>query len=187
MEGVVTSTETEGTGTVAPAATSALTPIVVDTREARPYLFDSSTASVTRGALPAGDYSLRGFETRIAIERKSLDDFVNTVIHARERFRAELDVLATYDFAAIVVEANVEDLLAGRFTSRANPASLFAIACAIVADRRIPVFWLSDRQTAQAAVQQILGRLYRAAVAATAAAVVVEGEVTTNEAATEAA
>ena len=145
---------------------AALIPIVADSREQRPYLFDSSTTSVCRAALPAGDYSLAGFESRIAIERKSLDDFVNTVIHGRERFRAELDKLAAYDYAAIVIEANVEDLLAGRFTSKANPAALFGIVCSIIADRRIPVLFLSDRQTAQHAVQQILCRLWRAEVVA---------------------
>lgn len=149
---------------------ASLIPIVVDSREQRPYLFDQSTTSVCRAALPAGDYSLAGFEDRIAIERKSLDDFVNTVIHGRERFRAELDKLATYDYAAIVIEASVEDLLAGRFQSKANPVSLFAIWCSIVADRRIPAFFLSDRQTAQHAVQQILCRLYRTATSETEAA-----------------
>ncbi len=148
-----------------------LIPIVVDSREQRPYLFDSATTSVCRAALPAGDYSLKGFETRIAIERKSLDDFVNTVIHGRERFRAELDKFATYDYVAIVIEASVDDLLAGRFQSKANPAALFAIWCSIVADRKIPAFFLSDRQTAQFAVQQILARLWRAAVAAESAAI----------------
>lgn len=152
-------------------SSATLIPIVVDSREQRPYLFDSSTTSVCRAALPAGDYSLAGFEDRIAIERKSLDDFVNTVIHGRDRFRAELDKFATYEYAAIVIEASVEDLLAGRFQSKANPVSLFAIWCSIVADRKIPAFFLSDRQTAQAAVQQILCRLWKAAVAAEAAAI----------------
>lgn len=148
----------------------ALIPIVVDSREQRPYLFDSSTTSVCRAALPAGDYSLEGFESKIAIERKSLDDFVNTIIHAKDRFRAELEILSTYDYAAIVIEANVEDLLASRFQSRANPTSLFAIYCSIVADRRIPAFFLSDRQTSQAFVQQLLSRLYRKATAVEEAA-----------------
>lgn len=136
-------------------------PIVVDSREKVPYAFDSSKASVARAMLPAGDYSLAGFETRVAVERKSLDDFVSTVIFGKERFRAELDLLADYEFAAIVVEAGIDDLLAGRYRSKTNPLSVFAIACSIIADRRIPVFFLSDRQTSQAAVEQILSRLYR--------------------------
>lgn len=49
--------------------------IVVDTREQRPYSFDEArVGGVVHAALPAGDYSLLGQETRIAIERKSLAD-----------------------------------------------------------------------------------------------------------------
>ncbi|RPH47035.1 MAG: hypothetical protein EHM91_06585, partial [Planctomycetota bacterium] len=65
-------------------------PIVVDTREQRPYRFDPQFVVVTRRALPAGDYSIAGHETAVAIERKSLGDFVTSVIHERERFEREL-------------------------------------------------------------------------------------------------
>lgn len=136
-------------------------PVVVDTREQRPYAFDAGRVMVTRGMLAAGDYSLVGLEDRVAIERKSLDDFVSTVIFGRDRFRAELDLMSGYEFAAVVVEANVDDMLEGRYTSKASPQSLFAIMCSIIADRGISVFFLSDRQTAQAAVEQLLVRLYR--------------------------
>ena len=61
--------------------------IVIDTREQEPYSFDSRLVAAVRRALPAGDYSVEGMEERVAVERKSLDDFVSTVIHARRRFR----------------------------------------------------------------------------------------------------
>jgi len=49
--------------------------IVVDTREQRAYTFpESRVGGVVQAALPAGDYSVQGFETQIAIERKSLSD-----------------------------------------------------------------------------------------------------------------
>lgn len=138
-----------------------LVPVVVDTREQRPYIFDSSKVSVTRSGLVAGDYSLVGLEDRVAIERKSLNDLVSTVIFGRDRFRTELDLLGGYSFTAIVVEASVEDLLRGRYESKASPQSIFGIVCSIIADRQIPVYFLSDRQTAQATVEQVLIRVYR--------------------------
>ena len=69
--------------------------IVIDTRENRPYSFTDKVETVEK-ALPAGDYSLQGYETQIAIERKSLDDYVQTVIHAQERFARELSLLRAY-------------------------------------------------------------------------------------------
>ena len=64
--------------------------LIVDTREQEPYSFDSRLVVVERRALPAGDYSVAGMEGVVAVERKTLDDFVSTVIHQRARFRREL-------------------------------------------------------------------------------------------------
>ena len=79
--------------------------LIIDTREQEPYSFDPRLATAVRRALPAGDYSVDGLEACVAVERKTLDDFVSTVIHSRERFRAELQKLAGYRAACVVVEA----------------------------------------------------------------------------------
>ena len=56
--------------------------IVVDTREQEPYGFNPDLVRPVRRALPAGDYSVAGLEETIAVERKTLDDFVGTVVRA---------------------------------------------------------------------------------------------------------
>lgn len=145
---------------IAPTST---VPVVVDNREQRPYLFDVSVVSVQRGTLTAGDYSLVGFESSVGIERKSLDDFVNTVIHDRARFAAELEKLRSYDFAAIAIEANVEDVIKHRYSSQAKPASVLGAWFSLITDYRIPAYFLGNRQLAQHAVQGLLVRYYRRA------------------------
>ena len=70
--------------------------IIIDTREQEPYSFDPRLVVAVRRALPAGDYSVAGLEGCVAVERKTLDDFVSTVIHSRERFREELRKLSGY-------------------------------------------------------------------------------------------
>ncbi len=68
--------------------------VVVDTREQHPWAFRGFRHDADRNnvpmivpienrALDTGDYSISGLEQRIAIERKSLDDLYNTVIHGR--------------------------------------------------------------------------------------------------------
>jgi len=59
--------------------------VVVDTREQEPYVFDPQCVAVTRHALPAGDYSIEGREDSVTVERKTLEDFVSTVIRGRKR------------------------------------------------------------------------------------------------------
>ncbi len=50
--------------------------IVVDTREKEEYAFP---CAVLHRKLDAGDYSVQGHEDRVAVERKSLADFVHTL------------------------------------------------------------------------------------------------------------
>lgn len=92
-------------------------PVVIDTREQRGFSFDGLrcdvadgggplTVPTVRGTLKSGDYSLKGYETRVACERKSIEDLYGTLGKGRERFERELVRLSTYSFAAVVVEAD---------------------------------------------------------------------------------
>ena len=128
--------------------------IVIDTREQRPYTFEAVPADAAeipldefavRGEaaphylrvatvtekLDAGDYSAQGFESRVAIERKSKADFFGTLGQGRTRFEAELTRLAGYTFAAILVEAEWSEILTdppehSRMSSRSIVRSVLA-------------------------------------------------------------
>ncbi|MEI7833122.1 MAG: ERCC4 domain-containing protein [bacterium] len=131
--------------------------IVIDTREQRAYSFNETrVGGVVHTALPAGDYSLQGCEMQIAIERKSLPDYINTVIHSPERFRRELALLKTYPRAWIVVEGSLDDLLQGRYDSQVLPQSLLAITAALMTQYQIPVLFAGDRPSARALVEELL-------------------------------
>jgi DNA excision repair protein ERCC-4 len=130
--------------------------IIIDTREQLEYSFDPRLAATVRRALPAGDYSVEGLEERVAVERKSLDDFVSTVIHGRERFRNELRKLGGYRAACIVVEGGVFDVLLHRYRGDAHPNAVLGSALSIILDFRIPVFFCSNRQAACQFVQAYL-------------------------------
>lgn len=115
-----------------------LTPVVIDTREQRPFAFEGMkcdaadgggplTVPTLRGTLKSGDYSLKGYETRVAVERKSIEDLFGTLGQGRERFERELARLSLYRFAAVVVEADWRAILG------AYPIQLAALECAFVA------------------------------------------------------
>lgn len=122
--------------------------IVIDTREQEPYSFDPRLAAAVRRALPAGDYSVAGLENTVAVERKSLDDFVPTVIHSRPRFREELRKLAGYRAACVVVEAGIADVLLQRYRGGAHPNAVVGSALSIILDYGVPVFFCGNRQAA---------------------------------------
>lgn len=130
--------------------------IVIDTREQEGYSFDPRLAATVRRALPAGDYSVAGLENIVAVERKSLDDFVSTVIHSRARFRKELRKLAEYRAACVVVEAGLLEVMLHRYRGDAHPNAVVGNALSIILDFRIPVFFCSSRQAACQFVQAYL-------------------------------
>ena len=133
-----------------------LATIIIDTREQEPYSFDPRQAAAVRRTLPAGDYSVEGLEERVAVERKTLDDFVSTVIHNRARFRKELRKLAGYPAACVVVEAGVLDVLVHRYRGDAHPNAVLGNALSVILDYRVPVFFCGNRPAACQFVQAYL-------------------------------
>jgi ERCC4-type nuclease len=134
---------------VQPGATpDARLPIVVDTREKECWVFEPKQVVVHRKALLAGDYSLLGLEDRVAIERKSTGDLVDTLIHNWLRFKKELVRLSGFDVACIVVEADIGHVYRHEYLSEALPASVLGRVNSIFLDHAIPTFWWGDKRTA---------------------------------------
>jgi ERCC4-type nuclease len=133
-------------------------PVVIDTKEQEPYTFNPNLVVPVRRALPAGDYSIAGLENMVAVERKTVNDFVNTVIHSRTRFYRELASLRKYKLACVVVEGTLADVLGGKYTGHAKPESVFSTAIAITVNFGIPVFYCSNRQAACRFVETYLLR-----------------------------
>jgi DNA excision repair protein ERCC-4 len=106
--------------------------IIVDPREQKPYCF--TTVQTIRKKLAAGDYSILGYEQQIAVERKSLDDLVHTVVRDGGRFRRELSVLDTYRFACVVIEGSLHNVYAGHYNSQASPQSIVGLICRLMID-----------------------------------------------------
>jgi ERCC4-type nuclease len=122
--------------------------IVIDSREQAGWTFEPRQVLVHRKALSAGDYSLLGLEDRVAIERKSLGDLVDTVIRDWLRFKKELVRLSGFDVACIAVEADIGQVYRHEYLSEALPASVLGRVNSIFIDHAIPTFWWGDKRTA---------------------------------------
>jgi ERCC4-type nuclease len=88
--------------------------IIVDTREKRPWGFEGDEAfeGVAFEKLDVGDYSIRGMEHIVCVERKAGGDelFVNFTKH-KERFHAEFERMADHKHKILVIEETCEDIL----------------------------------------------------------------------------
>lgn len=140
--------------------------IIRDTRESAPFTFSPSLIrgdSKQRGrplvirtidrCLETGDYSLLGFEDRISVERKSLEDLFGSLGHwkkpgreksRRDLFREEHERLQQMvlfgGFVAVVIEGSIEDVTDNPPTRGAYPRDV--IRTSIRWPKRYGVTWL---------------------------------------------
>jgi DNA excision repair protein ERCC-4 len=125
--------------------------VIVDSREQVPFTFARFPGvEVETTALPAGDYSLPGFEDRVAIERKSLEDLIGCLKgENRERFERELTRAKHYELFAVVVESTLEDVSKGRYRSEMKAQAVLQSIFAFQVRYRAPFIWAGNRAGAE--------------------------------------
>lgn len=156
--------------------------IIIDTREQTPLFSKLPKGQIfVRDTLKVGDYSLRGFEENISLERKNPDDFLSSITTDRERFSRELEILKDYDVKLIVVEAELSKILAKCQPAKSNkkvvstrkgvrsvfsgtrkihPNSVLGAITAIEDDYGIPIYFALNRTDAERRVLASLKRFY---------------------------
>ena len=133
--------------------------IVIDSREQAPLAFGGWPVVVA--GLKTGDYSIQGFEDRVALERKSVSDLLVCVGRERPRFERELVRLAALEYGAIVIEATLAEVLAGTRWSAVNPKAAASSLLAWSVEHRLPVFFAGTRPLAAATVLKLLTKWFR--------------------------
>lgn len=124
--------------------------VIADTREQTPWTFECAPSfKVVRRKLDTGDYSIDGLEHRVCIERKSIDDWIGTVLRDRQRFYRELDRMRAFDFRCVIIEAGVREIMAGSYRSNASPASVMGFVAEVAVAQSVPVYLAGSRPEAQ--------------------------------------
>ena len=84
---------------------------IIDTREKEPWILLGSTInSVVVEKLDTGDYSVKGLEDQLCIERKrSVSELAMNV--SQPRFKNELDRMMAYKHRFLVLEFSIQDIM----------------------------------------------------------------------------
>jgi len=129
------------------AARKPLPAILIDTREQLPWDFPGREVEVA--TLPYGDYALRAHPRALAIERKTLADWISTVTVAHYRFMREV-ARASADRCPLVVliEGTVEDVLARRYRGDVHPNAVLGGTESVIA-AGVPVRFCGSRTAAR--------------------------------------
>lgn len=127
---------------------SGILKIVIDTREQNPW--ELRGFDTIRGTLNAGDYSLQGYETKVAVERKSKEDAWGCTGLHRGRFLDCLGRLSRLDRAAIVIECGLAEYSKKpKWVKKVTPGTAVGSYISWSVQYRIPVFWCDDRDYAE--------------------------------------
>lgn len=134
--------------------------IVIDTREQLPFAFDG--LATKRGTLKAGDYSIEGMETRVAVERKSYSDIWGSMSLGRARFERCVKRLAELDRAAIVIECGLTKLCEQPSRiDRTTPASVVGGLVSWSCQYQIPVYFCDTRHFAERITARFLASYFK--------------------------
>ncbi|MDD5458888.1 MAG: ERCC4 domain-containing protein [Phycisphaerae bacterium] len=126
--------------------------ILRDDREHKPWSFLSQQWPVKIKRLAVGDYTVEGYESKIAIEKKSgfKELFANLTSGDRPRFERYLGRLGKFPVKCIVVEdAFVDEQIAytskilQRKGSQLTPQTVYYWSAKIICEYGIPLFFCS--------------------------------------------
>lgn len=143
--------------------------IVIDTREQKPwapwaadYKGRKVLHAVERGTLTEGDYSAKGREHEVRIERKSLEDAVGTAFGKVEladgskadswdRFKREIERVKAAGFVRfwVFIEASREDVYGRKYWSGVDPKSVLGRWDSLEVDHGVSVLWCGSREEAE--------------------------------------
>ena len=127
--------------------------LITDSREQRPYSFETETITQV---LPTGDYSISGLEDHIAIERKELNDLVGCLRSGRVRFERELHRGKALDYFCLVVETSLQDTARHTYRSKMLPQAVIQSLIAFSIRYRLPVWFAGNRQYGQEITESLL-------------------------------
>jgi ERCC4-type nuclease len=134
--------------------------ILIDSREQNPLC--GFSYPVERDCLKTGDYSIRGMENMIALERKSLDDLAQTLKAGnRERFLRELERSQSLKYFALIVEGSLSDIADHKYKSLITPKSVLQSVFALSVRFKLPVFFCDSRRYAARTVESLLQKFIR--------------------------
>ena len=136
--------------------------ILIDSREQAPYLFRGFDVETEVVAIPVGDYSLPGFQDRVSIERKSLEDLIACLMgDNRDRFERELAKARYFDLFAVVVEAPLSAVSRGQYRSEMKTQAALQSILTFQVRYRVAFVWAGNRAGAEYIVHGLLSKYLR--------------------------
>ena len=125
--------------------------ILIDSREKKPLQFHRFPAE--RGTLSFGDYSVVTLEREFAIERKSIDDLVKSIVTDRDRFERQLQKLNSVSFRRLVVIGDMDAIHRHEYRSKVSPKAVLSSLACFEIRYNVPLVVFPDPESAAQAIE----------------------------------
>lgn len=129
--------------------------ILIDSREKLPYFFADYTCGFKRAGLHTGDYSIEGYESQIAIERKSKEDLYMSLGRERDRFEREFQRLSKFEYAALIIESSLSGLLKPPARSQMKPMAVIQSLISWSIRYGVNIYFADSRKLAESLIYSI--------------------------------
>jgi len=130
--------------------------VLIDTRERKPLVFSPDIRTSPK-KLHIGDYSLIGMTKHITVERKGFRDW-NNCCRDFEKFRNQLDKLATVEYSTIIVEGSIPSRAFRRWGVEFSPILYLETTARIAVEYNIPVIFSGGRRNCAKCTEIFLKR-----------------------------
>ena len=125
--------------------------ILVDDRERNPWTIPHPDFKFKKKRLKVGDYSIKGYEDQVAIEKKSgiVELISNLSGKDRPRFKRFLEKLSKYPIKCILIEASmshIESAFRSCPKTHLEPASIYYWLSVITIKYKIPTLFIGSNQ-----------------------------------------
>lgn len=140
--------------------------IYTDTREQKPWSIQHLKFRQETKHLTVGDYTVKGYEDKLAIEKKSgLKEFITNISGKdKKRFARFLQHLSEVPYACIVIEdslGRLDKVFAEMEYTRVTPKSVYDWLAKITFEYQIPIIFFDGRGNAK---QNFLYYLFSVAI-----------------------
>lgn len=139
--------------------------IIIDSREPVHTRYPFTNLYPTEIAcLKTGDYSIKGYEDVITVERKTKSDAYQSFGHSknRERFIKELERMTLLERACIIIECSfTEFLIPPEFVQKINGKSMINSLISWYIKYNVPFFFTENRRYSQAFVIRFFEKFWK--------------------------
>ncbi len=123
--------------------------VLIDTREPFAQAWDFGLEIPTEHIkLEEGDYTIKGFEGVVGVERKELNDFTKSIVLDRFWDEIKRTLEKNYKSFIVVVEGSMSNILEHRYNSQLKPSSVLGAINSLAVKCQIPVILCDTRAQA---------------------------------------